>query len=260
MTTAREELAAAVLSFSLPEETVRARLQWIHHDVLQHSRHIRSASFTAIHPEDLAFCFEAYDRYFFDGRCRRALNGRKLTFRLSRRMTRVGGTTTRLRSQKGEVSFEIAIAIGTLFDGFGEDDRTVTVGGLECRNRLEALQRIFEHELTHLVEQLCWDKSDCTAARFQDIAGRFFLHRSHTHNLITRKERAARSGIRPGSRVTFEFEGRRLTGVVNRVTKRATVLVEDPEGRRYSDGLRYKTFYVPLAHLQLAVPSRTADT
>ncbi|HYI92347.1 MAG TPA: hypothetical protein VEX68_02285, partial [Bryobacteraceae bacterium] len=251
MTTAKEELTAAVLSFSLPEETIHARLQWIYHDILQHSRYIRRASFTAIHPEDLAFCFEAYDRVFFAGLCRRTLNGRKLTFRLSRRMTRVGGTTTRLRSVTGEIRFEIAVAIGTLFDGFSEDDRTVTVGGLDCRNRLEAMQRIFEHELTHLVEQLCWDKSDCTAERFQDIAARYFLHRSHTHNLITRKERAAISGIRPGARVTFEFGGRRLTGVVNRVTKRATVLVEDPNGRRYSDGRRYQTFYVPLADLQL---------
>jgi hypothetical protein len=45
------------------------------------------------------------------------------------------------------------------------------------------------------------------------------------------------------------FEGRRLTGRVNRITKRATVLVEDSEGQKYSDGLRYKTYYVPIADL-----------
>jgi hypothetical protein len=46
---------------------------------------------------------------------------------------------------------------------------------------------------------LCWKTSDCTAARFQEIAARHFLHRAHTHQLITRQERAADAGIRAGS-------------------------------------------------------------
>jgi hypothetical protein len=52
--------------------------------------------------------------------------------------------------------------------------------------------------------------------------------------------------------VTFLFEGRPLTGRVNRLTKRATVLVEDPEGESFSDGLRYRRYYVPIVHLQPA--------
>jgi len=38
---------------------------------------------------------------------------------------------------------------------------------------------------------------------------------------------------------------------VNRITKRATVLVEDERGMRYSDGKRYAKFYVPVASLEL---------
>jgi hypothetical protein len=37
---------------------------------------------------------------------------------------------------------------------------------------------------------------------------------------------------------------------VNRVTKRATVLVEDARGVRYSDGRRYAKFYVPVGMLE----------
>ena len=44
----------------------------------------------------------------------------------------------------------------------------------------------------------------------------------------------------------FEVDGRRLSGIVNRITKRATVLVEDAAGRKFNDGLRYLTYYVPL--------------
>jgi hypothetical protein len=147
------------------------------------------------------------------------------------------------------VHYEIAIAGLMLFDGFRNTDRRTSVGGIDCENRLEALQRIFEHELVHLIELLCWETSNCRAERFQDIARRIFLHQAHTHSLITRRERAAASGIRPGSRVSFEFEGLRLSGRVNRVTKRASVLVEDRGGQEYSDGLRYKTYYVPIARL-----------
>jgi hypothetical protein len=50
--------------------------------------------------------------------------------------------------------------------------------------------------------------------------------------------------------VSFVFEGVRLFGRVRRITKRATVLVPDPEGRSYSDGMRYKEYYVPLAQLE----------
>ena len=245
--------AEALLSLKPSEELILSRVHQIHQDVLARSPHIRQANFTTIHPRDLEFLFVAYDECFLTGLCQPALEGRKLSFRLSPRMTRTGGMTTRYRARNGEVSFEIAIAISILFDGFGDTDRRITVCGFECQDRLEALQRIFEHEMVHLAEQLCWGCSDCTAVRFQDIAGRLFLHRAHTHDLITRKERAAQSGIRLGSRVAFTFEGRRLTGRVNRITKRATVLVEDPAGRKYSNGLRYKTYYVPITWLEPAV-------
>ena len=53
-------------------------------------------------------------------------------------------------------------------------------------------------------------------------------------------------GIRPGDRVAFHFENIAYTGVVNSITHRATVLVEDKDGREYRDGHRYLKFYVPL--------------
>ena len=249
---ARAALAGAVLSFQSPAEAIEQRVRQIHHTVLTHSRYIRAANFTVIHPADLELLFAAYDQRFFAGLCRPALDGRKLRFRLSPRMTKAGGATARFATAAGETSYEITVASSMLFDGFGKMDRQVTVCGLECDNRLEALQRIFEHEMVHLLEQLCWQTSNCAAPRFQDIARRHFLHRAHTHQLITRRERAAQSGIRVGSRVTFLFEGRQLTGRVNRLTKRATVLVEDPAGERFSDGLRYRRYYVPIVHLQPA--------
>ena len=243
-------LAETLLTFRPDEDALRRRLHQIHQEALARSSHLREPNFRKIGVDDLALLFRAYDENILGGLCRQTLGGRDLQFRLSMRMTSSGGKTTRFRSRAGEERYEIAIAVGMLFDCFRENDRAIAVCGLECADRLQALQRIFEHELVHLAEQLSWETSNCSAARFQDIAARFFLHRAHTHNLITRRERAAQSGIHTGSRVWFEFEGRRLTGLVNRITSRATVLVEDAEGERYSDGRHYKKFYVPITRLQ----------
>ena len=98
---------------------------------------------------------------------------------------------------------------------------------------------------------LLWQASCCAAPRFRGIAGRFFGHTESTHQLITPDERAREKfGIRPGDRVKFVMEGSRYVGIVNRVTKRATVLVEDARGVRYSDGRRYAKFYVPVGMLE----------
>jgi hypothetical protein len=251
-------LAESISNFREPDAIIRSRIQDVHEQVLRNSAHIRQPNFASIHRRDLEFLFEAYDARFFGGHFRLALSGSRIRFRLSTRMTSAGGTTSRFLLANGETSYEIAVAASLLFDSFGNGDRRITVGGVVCENRLQALQKIFEHELIHLAEQLCWQKSDCAAVRFQDIAARHFLHREYTHNLVTRKERAAEAGIRIGSRVRFNFEGQELTGRVNRITKRATVLVQDPEGSQFSDGARYKTYYVPLVHLKTCECDGTA--
>ena len=245
-----------VLAFTPSAAEIEKRVQLMHRQVLDLSRHISQPDFQAIHTSDLKLLFDAYDRSFFAGQFQASLNGRPLAFRLSPRMTKAGGTTTSVRTRTGEVRFEIAIAISMLFDAFRAEDRQVTVCGIVCTNRLQALQRIFEHEMIHLAENLIWNGSDCAKPRFQQIASRHFLHSAHTHNLITRRERAANTGIHVGTRVAFTFEGERLTGRVNRITKRATVLVEHSDGKPYSDRKRYKAYYVPLSWLEIVDQNR----
>ena len=108
-----------------------------------------------------------------------------------------------------------------------------------------------EHEIVHLIEMLLWDKSSCAQARFHSISLRFFAHTENQHDLITPKERAiVKFGIKPGMAVMFRFDGVERQGIVNRINKRATVLVEDRRGQRYDDGKHYAKFYVPLRLLK----------
>lgn len=164
-----------------------------------------------------------------------------------------GGKTARYtpRNGSGRPYYEISVSTTLLFHTFQDVDRPIVVCGLPCGDRLEALQRVMEHELVHLIEMLIWTKSSCSAARFQAIASRFFGHTDHRHQLVTPVEKAiTQFGIRPGDRVRFRFDGVEHVGKVNRISRRATVLVEDQRGPRYSDGKRYAKFYVPMAMLE----------
>ncbi|MCE9545198.1 MAG: SprT-like family protein [Planctomycetia bacterium] len=245
---------------ALPADVVTARTREIYDALLRRSRCLgcdnsNGGNFSRLDAADLRLMFELYDALVFDGRIQSLLGGTPLSFRLSKRMTRVAGQASRrvVRNRQRKpvrTEYEIAVSTTLLFQTFEEDHRPVVMSGIECRDRLEALQRVFEHELVHVVEMLLWVESRCTAARFQSIARRFFAHTDHRHQLITPYEMAVtKFGIRPGDRVVFAYEGRRREGFVNRITRRATVLVKDGRGRRYTDGGRYAAFYVPMEKL-----------
>lgn len=229
--------------------------------VLQNSPNINTGHFRTISNADLGLLFQITDEHFFDGMlggiCER-ISSKPLAFRLSTRMTTTGGMTTMQQSRrvKSLLEFEIAIATTPLFDTFrldGDADGDAKVGGLVCHNRLEALQRIMEHEMLHLAELLLFRDSNCSATPFKNSARQLFGHTESNHTLLTPKDIARKKlGIACGDEVTFLADGRHYRGFVNRITKRATVLVLDPKGIRYQDGQKYSKFYVPLTMLKRA--------
>lgn len=227
--------------------------------MLGRARCLKTPDFDRIGVDDLELLFGLYDSEFFGGWLGRAVveaTGEPLELRLSSTMTRAGGKTIvhRKRGRGGPVAsrYEIAIASRMLFMNFSNTGRDVSVCGLACPDRLSALQRIMEHEMIHLGEMLKWDESSCSGVRFRTLAGRIFGHTDKHHALVTPREHAAQvHGIKVGSRVQFSFEGRSLSGRVNRIHHRATVLVEDVHGVRYTDGKHYHKFYVPLTALRL---------
>ena len=146
--------------------------------------------------------------------------------------------------------FEIAVSSTLLFNTDFEA-RAVKVGGLVTAHRLDALQRIFEHELVHLLEMVLWDDSSCARRRFKSIVQRLFGHLESNHQLLTPSETArVEFGIATGDRVQFHYRGIQLTGIVNGINRRATVLVPDQTcGEWFDDNQRYQRYYVPLDRL-----------
>jgi hypothetical protein len=217
---------------------------------------IREPDFSRLSARDLAVMFNWYDDLFFGSTISLELDmdARDLTFRASTRATTRGGA---LRTWKARETaddyhperYELSVSTNLLLASFGRKGRAITVVGRECADRLDGLQRIMEHEIIHLVEQIRWRETKCARPRFQEMARRLFGHTSHKHGLVTVREHASKLGLWPGSRVAFEFRGVRHEGILSRVTRRATVLVPDPNGRMMSDGNAYQQFYVPLERL-----------
>ena len=239
----------------------------IYHEMLEESPNLKTGKIEAIAAADLERLFRLYDREFFSGYLAEMLledRAHPMAFRLSGRLTRSAGQTmrqTRYESRgfgRRVTSYEYEIAISTtiLFATFHQVDRTITVGGIVCNDRLECLQRIFEHELLHLSEFLGWGDSNCSATNFQTLSRRIFAHEAAVHDMVTPREQArVVYDIKPGDMVSFERDGLRRVGLVNRITRRATVLVEDPKGRLYTSGHRYVAYYVPV-HLLMKVGGR----
>ncbi len=253
----RQKLLTIVTQRRLSEQQQTEKQTDIYRHVLQNSRCISQGNFSSLAPADLGMIFHAIDEVFFDGylssTCETS-NAKPLAFRLSTRMTSSGGMTTMHRAANWHQSteFEIAIATTPLFETF-KIDSTAKVGGLVCNDRLEALQRIMEHEIVHLVEMLLWNDSNCSANPFKEIAKRFFRHSESNHQLLTPRDVAReRLGISIGDKVRFKKGSQAMEGYVNRISKRATVLVHSQQGQQYSDGLKYQKYYVPLANLKKA--------
>ena len=250
-----ENLLSIVETDTFAAKSIAAHTKQIHAVALRKTDFIDGPDFTRIRAEILEFLFDQYDQRFFQGQIRAAVGTAPLKFSLSKRMTRSGGKTAVFTDRRsGARSYEIGVATTILFGCFdGEDHRPITASGITCRDRLDALQRIMEHEIVHLIEFLLWDKSSCSKARFHSITQRYFGHTENKHNLVTPRETAqVKFGIKPGMAVTFRFDGVQHQGIVNRISKRATVLVEDRQGERYSNGKRYAKFYVPVQHLEAA--------
>ena len=224
--------------------------------LLAKSSTIQQLNFDQVSTDDLEFVFSQIDQLFFDSAIQQFLDlhNLPLSFRVSKRMTNSGGiTSTKFDSKNRPREFEIAISSTLLFESF-KDEKPIVVTGLLCGDRTRALSRIMEHEMIHLIEMLLWHESSCAKSRFQNIAFRFFRHRQSTHQLITPSDTAESIyDISAGDWVHFEMNQQTVMGFVNRITKRATVLVPSRQGTRYTDGKRYMKYYVPITQLRKAV-------
>lgn len=222
--------------------------------LMQSSPNINSRDIDAISTGDLQLLFQLYDQIFLDNWFKTNYRG-QFKFSLSRRMTRSAGHTkcpkNKDRIKPEELTIEIRIGVDFFFQ-YDMVEGNKTVGGITTANSLEALQLVFEHELCHAIEYICFGKSNCSAVRFKSIAGNLFGHTGEFHSLPTNRQIASQKmGLKPGDTVSFSFKGNKLLGILYRINKRAVVMVKDKQGQfADTEGNRYAKYYVPLKILE----------
>jgi hypothetical protein len=237
------------------EDIIKKRAKIACH-LMRESKNIRSEVITTISPLDLKLMFDLYDAFFFGGWFKDSYQG-KLKLSLSRRMTKSAGATICPKNiaeiNPEDLVLEIRIGVDFLFN-YGMLEGPIPVNGINTSNSLQALQLVFEHELCHVIEYICFHASKCNGDRFKTIANNLFGHTAIHHSLPTYRQIANQKLVlNIGDTVCFTLKGKKLKGILNNITKRATVLVPNKNGcfvDKYRN--RYSKYYVPLDLLEPA--------
>ncbi len=213
------------------------------------------ANFSELTKSHVSYAFALIDKEQLGGQLAPLLKQerRRISFRVAPRMTSRAGQLLTEHAKPRE--HELAISSTLLMQTFQRGSREVVVNGCHCANRTEALLRVVEHEMIHLLFVCDGMPPHCRTQpahgpAFCNAVKKLFGHKDYRHDLITPREVAAAGGLEAGCTVRFTMSGETLTGKVNRVTKRATVLVKcdagHREAREFSDGQHYRKFFVPV--------------
>lgn len=108
-----------ILTLQHDADAISAKSNAIAWDLCQRSKNIREPNFELISSKDVGLLFGLYDERFFGGWLSQQVTRRSsqpMRFRVSSRMTKAGGTTTRRRARSdSHDSCEIAVAARLLF-------------------------------------------------------------------------------------------------------------------------------------------------
>ncbi|HEX2927484.1 MAG TPA: SprT-like domain-containing protein [Ruminiclostridium sp.] len=242
------------LMMKMASEAINYKRGEISKQLMLESSNIKNGTISTISTDDLELLFQLYDRLFFENWFKESYKG-KMKFSLSRRMVKSAGLTICPKSidkiAPDKLVLEIRIGVD-FFYHYGHIEGRKTVCGIKTTNSLEALQLVFEHELCHVIEFINFKKSNCKGKRFKTIASNLFGHTESYHRLPTQRQIAKQKlGINIGDTVSFNFEGRILTGILYNINKRATVMVRNNGGTMVDNkGNRYSKYYVPLILLK----------
>lgn len=239
-----------MLNLKYDLNTITNKREQIRIKLYEQSRTVKSVDFTKISDSDLYILYNLYDDIFLNSWFKHNFKG-KIKFTLSRQLTRAAGNTKTIKNiaiiKPEDVEFEIKISINHLTN-FDKTDRDKYVGGIKVTNKLDSLMLVFEHELCHVIEFLIYKKSNCSKETFKNLIYNLFGQSESTHKLVSRSEANYHEyGLLIGDKVTFEYSGQILNGIITKINKRAIVMSPSHYGK-YVDksGQHYTKYYIPL--------------
>jgi len=252
-----------LLTYTYSKQEINQRFEKVRTDIFAKSTQIKLDNFATIADKDIKLIFDLYDSHFFDNYFKENNIIEKMAFDSSNKMTSAGGKLIYYKVTKtNPIQFRMRISSFLIFNSFKIDkdnldknssnNTTINLAGFETKNRLEALLHIMEHEIIHLIEFLAFNDSSCKKDNFKKLANQIFGHTAFTHQLLTRQLEALQEyDLRVNDWVKFTFDGKQYTGIIHRITKRATVMALDEKGI-YKDnkGNRFTKYYILLKYLK----------
>ena len=150
-------------------------------------------------PNILQSLFKLYDEYFFNNQISEIMEEKNITlkFAYNSRLTSVAG-----RCDRDGCKYDIYLSTPIILGTFNKDEKIHHTGGLQCKNRLECLMIVFEHELIHFVIGIVhghWKKDKIYKSHglfFQDLSNAYFGHTEYYHRLKDHGEASKNNGKR----------------------------------------------------------------
>ncbi|WP_338813815.1 SprT-like domain-containing protein [Bernardetia sp. Wsw4-3y2] len=244
-----------LLTYNYSKKEINERFEKVRQQVFIQSKQIKTDNFQVVSNNDVKLIFELYDIHFFDNYFKESKIVDRMAFDFSKKMTSAGGKLMYYKvTKQNPIQFRMRISAYLIFNSFKKqtDNKTINLAGFETKNRLEALMHVIEHEIIHLIEFIAFNDSSCKKDNFKKLANSIFGHTAFTHQLLTGKMEALKEyDLRVNDWVKFTFDGKTYTGVIHRITKRATVMALDKNGE-YKDnkGNRFKKYYILLKYLK----------
>ncbi len=244
-----------LLTYTYSKKEINERFEKVRQQVFIQSKQIKMDNFQVVSNNDVKLIFELYDTYFFDNYFKENKVIDRMAFDFSKKMTSAGGKLMYYKvTKQNPIQFRMRISAYLIFNSFKDQtsNKTINLAGFETKNRLEALMHVIEHETIHLIEFIAFNDSSCKKDNFKKLANSIFGHTAFTHQLLTGKMEALKEyDLRVNDWVKFTFDGKVYTGVIHRITKRATVMALDKNGE-YKDnkGNRFKKYYILLKYLK----------
>ncbi len=241
----------AVVSYSYTSQEIMRLRKLVAEQFQQETDTVSNGHIRAFCDADVQRLFRLYDKFFFHS-CFQLNGSQDIRFHYNGRLTSSAGLTKashpRRKTNPFHWRYDVSIS-KPLLHSFRSPAAGITVNGIAPATQLEAMQLVLEHELCHVIEFLSYGNSNCRAGRFRTLAMQLFGHTDVVHTL--RGTAPVQTAFHIGETVCFLVKSASRSGIITRITKRATVMVPD-RGGDYEDhiGRRYQKYYVPLTNLQ----------
>lgn len=219
-------LSDPVVVFSASQAVDRRRR--IHDELIKD--HDVSVLLDGFKVSNLEQMWNLYDNVFFGGEIGEKLTADRstLTFQVTpgAKSAKTGGWCQTTKSPgRSRCFFTISIPLGLYKNLFVNGEGSYDVNGIKCRDRLECLQLVLEHEAMHMMMGLYGHDGRQPAAifsahgkLFQSMVFAYFGHTEtkHSMGLGDADQMLTRADVPPGTSVKFEHKGVMHYGIVKR--------------------------------------------